>query len=134
MEDWEIKIRNDLAKMFRESVPEGRTDPVLDDDGKDMSHPMYGKTHMKSTKELISKKRKGRNHNPITGKTHNWGHKVSEAKKGKVSWAHTWIVTTPEGKEMTIHNLKKFCRRHNLHQGNFVGWGHTKGYSARRVT
>jgi hypothetical protein len=83
--DFYEEMKAELARQFRETVPWGRKDPVLDE-------------------------------------------------KGKVSWAHTWIVTTPEGKEMTVHNLKKFGRRHNLHQGNFVGWGHTKGYSARRVT
>tara|TARA_Y100001938_G_scaffold39503_1_gene54714 strand:+ start:88 stop:492 length:405 start_codon:yes stop_codon:yes gene_type:complete len=134
MDDWEIEMRNELARMFRETVPEGRRDPVLDENGKDMTHPLYGKTHMESSKKKMAEAAKGNTKRRGSKHTSESIKLMSEVKKGKVSWAHTWIVTTPEGKEMTIYNLKKFCRRHNLHQGNFVGWGSTKGYTARRAS
>ena len=70
MDDWEIEMRNELARKFRETVPEGRRDPVLDDDGKDMTHPLYGKKHMESSKKRMAEsakgntKRRGSKHKP----------------------------------------------------------------------
>ena len=71
------KIRNDLAKMFRESVPEGRCDPVLDENGKDMLHPMYGKEQTDYQKEWASKN--------ATGNTWRRGSTQSAESRKKMS-------------------------------------------------
>ena len=43
------------------------------------------------------------------------------------SRARDWIVTSPQGHVYYIHNLRKFCREHNLHQGHLV-MGQWKGW------
>ena len=80
MEDWELEMRNELARKFRETVPEGRTDPVLDDDGKDMSHPLYGKKHMMRTRKLMSEK--------AMGNTRKKGTKVTDKSNMKKPGVH----------------------------------------------
>jgi hypothetical protein len=75
--------------------------------------------------------------------------KMSAAKKGKTTWnkgmANTWtaahrsktyIVTTPNGEELTVTNLSAFAREHSLSQGTLrmtaAGMRQSyKGYSCR---
>lgn len=52
------------------------------------------------------------------------------------SKAKYYIVTTPDGKEIEVFNLQKFCREHNLHGGNMHSVvkdnrDHYKSYKAR---
>lgn len=52
------------------------------------------------------------------------------------SKAKYYIVTTPDGKEIEVFNLQKFCRENNLHGGNMHSVvkdnrDHYKGYKAR---
>ena len=80
MEDREVEMRNELARMFRETVPEGRRDPVLDENGKDMTHPLYNKTHMESTKKKLSA--------VMTGNTNKAGTKVKDTSNMKKPGVH----------------------------------------------
>jgi hypothetical protein len=47
-----------------------------------------------------------------------------------------FIVTTPEGDEMTVSNLKAFCRQHSLSDGSMIAVAqgkrrHYKGFSVK---
>jgi group I intron endonuclease len=44
--------------------------------------------------------------------------RISEAKKGKVSFIKTYSVIFPDGHTEQVSNMAKFCRTHNLHKGN----------------
>ena len=44
--------------------------------------------------------------------------KLRSVQKGKVAWAYQWKVIGPDKEEYVTLNLKKFCREHNLNQGN----------------
>jgi hypothetical protein len=51
--------------------------PVLDEDGKDMTHPLYGKTHTAASKRRMAKARIGKS-------SWNKGIKASEESKQKM--------------------------------------------------
>ena len=68
--------------------------------------------------------------------------KISESLFGKKNTliskikSHDWIIITPDGKELLISNLKKFCFDNNLDRGHMfrVANGtrnHHKGYKCR---
>jgi group I intron endonuclease len=79
-------------------------------------HPRYGKT--------------GEQH-PFYGKQHN------EKTRQQMAESHArnmWEVITPSGDVLIIRNLKQYCRDLNLNQGNLITHGHTKGYSARKLS
>ena len=43
------------------------------------------------------------------------GKHVSINNKGNTHAAvHTWIITTPDGEQITCHNMAQFCRDHSL--------------------
>jgi len=79
---------------------------------------MYGRHHSEKTKEIMSEMRKGEKH-PLYGKHHTEEsiQKMSKAKIGKYLGsknpnAKSYIVTTPEGKEIFVHGLTEFCRNY----------------------
>jgi hypothetical protein len=52
------------------------------------------------------------------------------------SLAKHYIVTTPDGEEIEVFNMRKFCRENNLHVGHMTSvvtgnLDHHKGYKAR---
>ena len=86
---------------------------------KQMSEVKRGKKFTEEHKQKISQS--------LTGKKNKL---ISEIKSGE------WIITTPEGNELTIINLKKFCQENNLDRGHMfrVASGsrtHHKGYKCR---
>ena len=74
-----------------------------------------------SWKKQMSERMTGEN-NPMFGST------VSDQNKKALSLAHTgnqygskhYTATDPEGNTHEVYNLAKFCREHNLDQGNMV--------------
>ena len=64
-------------------------------------------------------------------------HITEEAKeKYRKLYSKEWIITDPKGKELTITNLKKFCRENGLAQSHmwYVAQGkmsHSKGWKCR---
>jgi hypothetical protein len=75
--------------------------------------------------------------------------KISEANRGQkrtadtkqkmaVAKAQAWIVTSPNGIEETIMNLRQFCREQDIDQGNMVKVSKgllpaTKGWTCRKA-
>ena len=70
--------------------------------------------------------------------------RISAALKGsKRPWAaetlktfryyKQWEVEHPDGKIEKIIGLAKFCKEHNLHQGNMSFYGHSKGYKVKKI-
>jgi group I intron endonuclease len=68
---------------------------------------------------------RGKKHSPETiakmrnaqiGNTYSLGVKASAEARVKLSQAHmkTFIVTSPDGIEYSVHGLKQFCQDHNL--------------------
>ena len=60
--------------------------------------------------------------------THQYNIEYSKSKH--------YIVTTPDGEEIEMFNLKKFCRENDLHSSSMSGvaqgkWKQHKGYKAR---
>lgn len=67
-------------------------------------------------------------------KTHN--HKdnfqlLSAADNVVKGNARNWIVTSPDGKETLVYNLRQFCRDHGLHKSHLYEHGKYKGWKAR---
>jgi hypothetical protein len=50
------------------------------------------------------------------------GFKQSDYQKQKVreTFEASWVVTPPNGQSITIINLRKFCSKNGLDQGNMV--------------
>lgn len=104
---------------------------------------MWGKQHSGLTRSKISKARKGVNtntpkeleirkaymlnnnpmHNPSIRR------KYDQIMKQK---ARTWHLQTPAGNDLWTKNLKQFCIMQKLNQGNFITYGHTKGWKLIR--
>ena len=74
------KIRNDLASQFRHSGGGYKPEPMLDENGKDMFHPRYGKTFSDESKKLLSEK--------MTGNTNKAGTKVKDTSNMKKPDVH----------------------------------------------
>jgi group I intron endonuclease len=45
---------------------------------------------------------------------------VESRAKQAASRSMRWVVTSPDGREMPVHNLKAFCREHRLNNGAMV--------------
>ena len=105
------------------------------------NHPMKGK---KSSPEAIAKMKETKRLNPRVWTDEErkafsekrTGFKQPDSQKKKVAEANsdTWEVTLPSGEKLILKNLRQFCLKHNLAQGNFVTYGHTKGYRAVKVS
>jgi hypothetical protein len=63
------------------------------------------------------------------------GHKSYETQRKAVTEANSlnWLVTTPDGQQLSITNLRQFCKDNKLSQGNLTTYGHTKGFKASKV-
>ena len=99
-------------------------------------HPLFGKHHSEETKEKIRQKALGRP-SPRRGVvlSEETKRKMSESKKGKVSWSNNWLVTFPDGHEEKTDNMAEFCRKYNLHKGNMssVASGRLNHYKKYKV-
>lgn len=88
-------------------------------------HRFYVKNHTEETKRLISEMKKGHKqsaeHIEKVRQT-RIGKKQTDYQKqrAKESLECSWLVTTPEGKEINIVNLRQFCIQNGLDQGNMV--------------
>lgn len=70
----------------------------------------------------------------------NIGHRHTPESKAKMSYSSgwDWIVTTPTGQEIKVHNMRQFCRENGLDQAAMgkVAMGkrpHHKGWRCRRI-
>jgi len=111
----------------------------------------WGKRHSEETKKKLSKGKKGEN-NPNYNKhpTKETREKMSKANKGEKNSmygkrgsespaAKKYTITTPQGKEIFVHGLSKFCRdykKEKLNHGSLVSVArgrrnHNKGYLCR---
>ncbi len=88
-------------------------------------HRFYVKEHSEETKRLISEMKKGHKQTP------EHIEKVRQSRIGKPQTDHqkqrakeslecAWLLTTPEGKQINIVNLRQFCLENGLDQGNMV--------------
>ena len=91
-----------------------------------------GEKHHESTKQILREINLGKK---LSQETKN---KQSEANKGKTPWnkgipnyesqkqkisntlSKEWIIIYPNGKEISIKNLTKFCKENNLFQSNMI--------------
>ena len=71
-------------------------------------------------KNKISKALKGRKNGPLSD-----SHKLSISK--------TWIITSPEGEEFQISNLKQFCKENGLANTNITKRSGSKGWKAKSL-
>ena len=109
-------------------------------------HPWKGKSHTEESKEKISKSKTGTKLNPehveklraaMTGKTHSEDTKRRMAKSHEV---FHYLITHPDGHTETVTNLREFCQRHNLNQGNMckvlnhiAGYHQHKGFVGHKI-
>lgn len=63
------------------------------------------------------------------------GRKQPKSQKQKVADANSmdWLVTTPDGKEIKITNLRQFCKENNLSQGSLTTYGKSKGFKVQKL-
>ena len=92
-----------------------------------------GKKHTKQTKNKISRTLKG---------TIPWNIGISntEEQKEKISNALSkeWLITYPNGIQIKIKNMDKFCKENGLFKSNMykVSYGkqkHHKGFTCRQI-
>lgn len=98
-----------------------------------------GRNHTEESKQKMSKSLKNRNYHwapdripPMTGK------KQTDKQKQAVRNANStqWKITTPNGEQFIIVNLRAWAKENGLDQGNLSrgGNGSHKGYRALRLT
>lgn len=97
----------------------------FDKNGENVTHLFYVKNHTEETKKLISEMKKGQKQTPEhieKVRQSRIGKKQTEYQKqrAKESLECAWLLTTPEGKQLNIVNLRKFCIENGLDQGNMV--------------
>lgn len=61
--------------------------------------------------------------------------KISASQRPNKNYGKNWIITTPEGQEITIFNLKKFCNDNNLNYYSLksVTYGNQKQHKGYKV-
>lgn len=83
-----------------------------------------GKRHSSETKRKMSIAQKGKKMSP------------EAIAKTVAARERNWIVITPDGDEILIRNLQKFCIEHGLNRGNMISVAqgkrlHNKGWKCR---
>lgn len=83
------------------------------------------KFHTEETKKLISEMKKGHKQSAEhveKVRLSRIGKKQTDYQKqrAKESLECSWLLTTPEGEQINIVNLRKFCLENGLDQGNMV--------------
>lgn len=78
---------------------------------------------------------------PGCGVTFEGAKKIGEtARKSNLgnprAAVHTWLVTTPDGEQLTIYNMAQFCREHGLDKSGMThaSRSHTHSYHGYKVT
>lgn len=97
----------------------------------------YEKTRSEETKKLISETKMGikQSQEHIEKRVNSMkGFKQSDYQKQRVAetLSFAWVITTPEGKSINIVNLRDFCRKNNLDQGN-MSRGKHKGWKCVKI-
>ena len=59
--------------------------------------------------------------------------KIRWNKAGIEASKEYWEVTHPDSTVEIIHGLEKFCKEHNLSQGNLSHRGHSKGFKVKEI-
>ncbi len=100
------------------------------------NHYLFGKHHSDETKEKMRQRALGRP-SPRKGVilSEETKRKMSETKKGQVSYTKNWLVTFPDGHEEKTDNMAEFCRKYSLHRGNMssVASGKMNHYKKYKV-
>jgi hypothetical protein len=97
----------------------------FDKNSESVMQRFYVKNHTEETKKLISEMKKGHKQSPEhieKVRQSRIGKKQTDYQKqrSKESLQCSWLITTPEGKEINIVNLRQFCLEKGLDQGNMV--------------
>jgi|688.fasta_scaffold2176327_1 hypothetical protein len=92
---------------------------------KNVVQRFYVKNHTEETKKLISEMKKGykqsSEHIEKVRQSRIGKHQTEYQKqRAKESLECAWLLTTPEGKQINIVNLRQFCKENGLDQGNMV--------------
>lgn len=98
-----------------------------------------GLKHSDKAKEKMSISKKYQKRKPLTEEHKNKLRKPRPHASYNISkgLSHKWIITDPNGIDITIENLNQFCRENNLSAGNLYKTvtgecSQHKGYSARK--
>lgn len=104
------------------------------------NNPMYGKKHSAETKKKISENAKNKE-SKIKGMRRPWLSERNRKTRGikRPNQEKFYILTDPDGKEIWVKGLSKFCKENNLHAGNFISVAngnlkHYKKWKCRRPT
>lgn len=97
----------------------------FDKTDKNVVRRFYVKNHTEETKKLISEMKKGHKQTPEhiekVRQSRIGKHQTEYQKqRAKESLESAWLLTTPEGKQINIVNLRQFCKENGLNQGNMV--------------
>lgn len=139
------KVRNDHTKQRYTSklyeYHKKTRAKILSEQMSGSGNPIYGRKHSEETRKKISNARRGVNTNTpelIERKRQKWlndnpnDDPISKQKAIDKN-SKTYDITYPDGTTVRIKNLSKFCGEYGLNQGNFVTYGHTKGFLCKKV-
>jgi group I intron endonuclease len=135
-ENFEIIKQKEIELIaFYDSVKSGYNSSIGGEGGN-------GCIRSEETKRKLSESKKGKKFSAEVYKNmaeKRKGFKQPQSQKDKVTAAKskTWIVTHPNNTEEVVFNLNKFCREHNLSNGNMMNvvsgrQTQHKGYKVRR--
>ena len=107
-----------------------------------MSQRQTGKKHSEETKQKMSRTRRGRKKTEehkrrIGEKSRQRIHRPESKEKISKHFGKLWIITLPNGKEILVKSLNRFCKTFGLNYGNMstVSTGKKKtckGHKVRR--
>ena len=125
------ETKSKISKTLKENIAKG------------LIIPRKGFTHSEAAKEKIRQSHLGKKQTPEAiekSRQANLGRKQTDYQKRKASEANskTWRITTPDGLEETITNLRQYSLERGLDPGNMmhVASGrqkHHKGYKVIRL-
>jgi len=126
--------REKISKAFR-----GKNNPQWGKRGKET--PMYGKKHSEETKRKMSSKSSTGSKNPMYGKKQTQEEidkRFEYLKYTDNCRSKEYIVITPDGEEIKIKSMNKFCKEHGLRSQNMYtvasgGQKTHKGYKCVRL-
>ena len=126
-------------ELIREIQSIANSKPKTEETKEKIRQYRLGKHLNELSKEKIGQKAKERWSNGVYDvkklRLSRIGFKQSDYQKQRVTetLAAAWLITTPEGITMNIVNLREFCRKNNLDQGN-MSRGKHKGWKCVKLS
>ena len=130
--------KKELIKQIQSEANKKENKPISEETRRRMSVAFTGRTHTEESNEKNRQKAIQRHKDGLYDYSkagqHRIGKQQTQYQKDRAREANecAWLVTDPQGNQMNIVNLRKFCIENGLNQGN-LSRGKHKGWKATKI-